>query len=356
MWRVSKGATLRYPQPGGPDERRHRFEELYAANCGPILGYVLRRTDNPHDAADVIAETFLTAWRRLDAVPPGDEARLWLYGVARRVLANYRRGERRRWWWWLAGIPAAAAAAAAAALIAAPVAHNGGPGGRGDVGRLRPDAHALAFTPVGRYIDVIVRDPLADQASYNAEFKAHGLDITLSLVPVSPSLVGTVVEVSTSGPDGNSITTITAKGRCWTGGGGSECPVGLRVPAGYRGQATFVFGRAARPGEQYESTTGASAPGEMLHGLNYAGKRVSTVLAMLGKRHVTVLAMLGKRHVTVPTYRDDGRVLTPGQVPGSWYVYDAVPWAPQQVLLFIGPTPSQAYGAARPAPSPSRSG
>jgi DNA-directed RNA polymerase specialized sigma24 family protein len=96
MWRVSKGATLRYPQPGGPDERRHRFEELYAANCGPILGYVLRRTDNPDDAADVIAETFLTAWRRLDAVPPGDEARLWLYGVARRVLANYRRGERRR--------------------------------------------------------------------------------------------------------------------------------------------------------------------------------------------------------------------------------------------------------------------
>ena len=96
MWRVSKGATLRYPHDGGPDERRRRFEEVYAANCGPILGYVLRRTDNPHDAADVFAETFLTAWRRLDAVPPGDQARLWLYGVARRMLANHRRGERRR--------------------------------------------------------------------------------------------------------------------------------------------------------------------------------------------------------------------------------------------------------------------
>jgi RNA polymerase sigma factor (sigma-70 family) len=96
MWWVSKGATLRYPQPGDPDRRAHRFEEIYAANCGPILGYVLRRTDSPDDAADVIAETFLTAWRRLDLVPPGDEARLWLYGVARRVLANYRRGERRR--------------------------------------------------------------------------------------------------------------------------------------------------------------------------------------------------------------------------------------------------------------------
>ncbi|HUA27709.1 MAG TPA: RNA polymerase sigma factor [Streptosporangiaceae bacterium] len=93
---------MRYPHPDGadgptgPDERRCRFEEVYAANCGPILGYVLRRTDNPDDAADVIAETFLTAWRRLDAVPPGDQARLWLYGVARRVLANHHRGERRR--------------------------------------------------------------------------------------------------------------------------------------------------------------------------------------------------------------------------------------------------------------------
>ncbi len=91
-----KGATLRHPQCGGPDERRRRFEEVYAANRGPVLGYVLRRAGNSHDAADVIAETFLTAWRRLDDVPPGHEARLWLYGVARRVLANQQRGERRR--------------------------------------------------------------------------------------------------------------------------------------------------------------------------------------------------------------------------------------------------------------------
>lgn len=44
----------------------------------------------------MIAETFLVAWRRLDEVPEGEEARLWLYGVARRALANQRRGEHRR--------------------------------------------------------------------------------------------------------------------------------------------------------------------------------------------------------------------------------------------------------------------
>lgn len=44
-----------------------------------------------------MAETFLIAWRRFDAVPGGDAAVLWLYGVCRRVLSNQRRGERRRW-------------------------------------------------------------------------------------------------------------------------------------------------------------------------------------------------------------------------------------------------------------------
>src|SRR6266581_3548338 len=96
MWQVAKGEALRYLQPGRRASRRVRFEEIYAANCGPILGYALRRTGNGDDAADVVAETFLTAWRRLDDVPADEGARLWLYGVARRVLANHHRGQRRK--------------------------------------------------------------------------------------------------------------------------------------------------------------------------------------------------------------------------------------------------------------------
>jgi RNA polymerase sigma factor (sigma-70 family) len=86
------------PSPPMPadEQRQERFEAMYQAYHGPVLGYVLRRTGNPEDAADVVAETFLTSWRRLDEIPPGPEARLWLYGVARRVLANHHRGERRR--------------------------------------------------------------------------------------------------------------------------------------------------------------------------------------------------------------------------------------------------------------------
>jgi len=61
-----------------------------------MLGYALRRVSCAEDAADAVAETFFVAWRRLDDLPEGEGRRLWLYGVARRVLANQRRGERRR--------------------------------------------------------------------------------------------------------------------------------------------------------------------------------------------------------------------------------------------------------------------
>lgn len=78
------------------EERTACFEALYAATFNHILGYALRRCDCPEDAADVVAETFAITWRRMDTVPAGDQARLWLYGVARKVLANHRRGMARR--------------------------------------------------------------------------------------------------------------------------------------------------------------------------------------------------------------------------------------------------------------------
>jgi RNA polymerase sigma factor (sigma-70 family) len=79
-----------------PDESRQHFEKIYEAHYAAIAHYALRRTESSDDAVDVVSETFLTAWRRLHDVPAGDEARLWLYGVARRVLANLHRGAARR--------------------------------------------------------------------------------------------------------------------------------------------------------------------------------------------------------------------------------------------------------------------
>jgi RNA polymerase sigma-70 factor, ECF subfamily len=58
-----------------------------------VRSYAARRAGL--DAADdVVAEVFLTAWRRIDDLP--DDPLPWLLGVTRRVLANRWRGERRR--------------------------------------------------------------------------------------------------------------------------------------------------------------------------------------------------------------------------------------------------------------------
>jgi RNA polymerase sigma factor (sigma-70 family) len=73
-----------------------QFRQIYAANFPALLGYAVRRVEQHADAADVVAETFLIAWRRRHEMPGGAETRLWLYGVARRVLANHHRGGERR--------------------------------------------------------------------------------------------------------------------------------------------------------------------------------------------------------------------------------------------------------------------
>jgi RNA polymerase sigma-70 factor (ECF subfamily) len=73
-----------------------RFAALYRDNMRELLGYALRRSTDPDDAADIVAETFLIAWRRLAEVPLGEKGRLWLYGTARHVLANKDRSARRR--------------------------------------------------------------------------------------------------------------------------------------------------------------------------------------------------------------------------------------------------------------------
>lgn len=244
---------------------------------------------------------------------------------------------------WLIGVPVAAALTAAAVIATS----LGGPGqkvGPVEVGPASAQAAALSFTRDGGYLDVIVRNPLAAPAVYRAEFAAHHLHITLTLVPASPSMVGTLVAMQ--GNDLQGLATITAKGRCWTGGGGYVCPVGVKVPVGYRGTAQIIFGRAARPGEQYESTGLVTASGEAMHGLAYRGRTVAAVLAMLRARRVTV-----------PQYRSPGSGCElPHPIPVNWIVTDADPWAPGQVLLWVSPPGGQSCAPARTqAPAPQAS-
>ena len=72
------------------------FDRLCQDHWQSLLAYALRRTDAPEDAADVVSEVFAVAWRRRAEVPVPPEDRPWLFGVARLVLANQRRGLVRR--------------------------------------------------------------------------------------------------------------------------------------------------------------------------------------------------------------------------------------------------------------------
>jgi RNA polymerase sigma-70 factor (ECF subfamily) len=71
---------------------QRQFEALYHEYADRVHAYALRRT-TAATADDVVSEVFLVAWRRPDAVPADPYP--WLLGVARRVLANRRRGEAR---------------------------------------------------------------------------------------------------------------------------------------------------------------------------------------------------------------------------------------------------------------------
>jgi RNA polymerase sigma-70 factor, ECF subfamily len=75
------------------DDARERFEALAAQVVEPVRRFLARRTD-PDTAEDVLAETLLVCWRRLDQVP--EHALPWVYGVARNCLANIQRGDRRQ--------------------------------------------------------------------------------------------------------------------------------------------------------------------------------------------------------------------------------------------------------------------
>ena len=73
-----------------------RFVAVYESYYRHIYAYCRRRL-TAEKVDDAVAETFLTAWRRIDALPAGDEALPWLYAVAYGVLRHqWRSGSRQR--------------------------------------------------------------------------------------------------------------------------------------------------------------------------------------------------------------------------------------------------------------------
>ncbi|GAA4673178.1 RNA polymerase sigma factor [Phytohabitans rumicis] len=68
------------------------FTDLYATHHAQVVRYGLRRLADLDAAVDLAQEVFVIAWRRRAQVP--DHGLPWLYGVARRLLANQWRARR----------------------------------------------------------------------------------------------------------------------------------------------------------------------------------------------------------------------------------------------------------------------
>jgi RNA polymerase sigma-70 factor, ECF subfamily len=72
------------------------FRVLFDEHVTELWRFARRRCASATEADDVVADTFLVAWRRRPDIPEGEAARLWLFGCARRILANQRRSATRR--------------------------------------------------------------------------------------------------------------------------------------------------------------------------------------------------------------------------------------------------------------------
>ena len=81
-----------------PEPQRARFEALFREHHPAVRAYARRRV--PSEVVDdIVSETFLVVWRRLEDVP--EPPRPWLLTVARNVAGTERRGAARRQRLWL---------------------------------------------------------------------------------------------------------------------------------------------------------------------------------------------------------------------------------------------------------------
>lgn len=77
-------------------ESRLKTRDVFRAEAGFVLRLVRSLGVPPGDAEDVAQEVFLVVHRQLQTLNDPQRLRSWLFGIVRRVVANYRRRAHRR--------------------------------------------------------------------------------------------------------------------------------------------------------------------------------------------------------------------------------------------------------------------
>ncbi|MEE1649700.1 sigma-70 family RNA polymerase sigma factor [Brachybacterium sp. J144] len=86
------------PEPTADSETAEPFdfEAEALSHVDSLYGGALRMTRNPHDAEDLVQETFMKAFRAADRFTPGTNMRAWLYRImTNNYISTYRKQQRR---------------------------------------------------------------------------------------------------------------------------------------------------------------------------------------------------------------------------------------------------------------------
>jgi RNA polymerase sigma-70 factor (ECF subfamily) len=77
-------------------EMRGEFTRLFQEHSRAVMRFALRRFSDSSTCEDVVADTFVVAWKKMQERPAHDRELPWLYGIAFRLLSNQRRSRERR--------------------------------------------------------------------------------------------------------------------------------------------------------------------------------------------------------------------------------------------------------------------
>lgn len=222
-------------------------------------------------------------------------------------------------------------AAITAGAVAVAIVITGALSTSSEVGPAPAEAVTFHTAPSGSIV-ATVTEPFAAQSQLDAAFAAQGLKIRVNLMPVSPSIVGTVLFVGESSSGAAQIRPLQG-GHCLMGGGG--CPIGIEIPRDFKGTGSITLGRPAKPGERYDSSASLFAPGEPLHCSGLLGARVTDAIPVL---HRDALAVIDWRENT-DSSSGVGESITLAAAPGQNYIWGAELVAPGRVRVDTERTP-----------------
>ena len=79
------------------EDAQEFFSQLYEQYCERVYRYVVLRVGNSFDAEELVAETFLRAWKGLPSYQPrGAPVAAWLFRIAHNLVVDHLRRASRR--------------------------------------------------------------------------------------------------------------------------------------------------------------------------------------------------------------------------------------------------------------------